>query len=491
MRPSILVAAALGLSVSAVSPFLSAASPTTVYVRTDGNNTCDGSGNTPYNVTLHCAKRTIQAGIGAVEARGTVRVGAGTFVENVIVDKAVTVWGAGKGQTTVIPATSNANPCTTSSLCGGMASNVFLVRSSDVAIQALTVDGDNPTKKGVTVGGIGVDARNGIIEDHLTGVYSRLTVTSVEVKNVFLRGINAASGGNDFAFKDNYVHGVQGSDYSVAIFAFDSRGVISDNHVVLANDAISLNYSRGVQIANNLVELSGTGIHIDNNRVPETGIPDDVIQNNTVINCTAGGFGIWLLVPHANAVVEYNTVTTCPVGLALVGGGTTSDILFDSNTLTGNGASGTVGILVTTDTTNYGDFDAVGAFTNNVVKTFDAAAMVFQQNGKTTIASFNGERYDSSVVGLDNHGIASVQKSCLINNIVGVLNEVTGETGVQSSNIVNNTTYGFQNLADKTLDATNNWWGDVTGPAPKGAGDEVSGAIDYEPFLTSAPVACD
>ena len=84
--------------------------------------------------------------------------------------------GAGQGNTLVMPAVSSANPCPGSSLCGGTASNVFLVQASDVKIHDLTVDGDNPAlTSGIERGGADLDARNGIIKN-TTGTYNALEV---------------------------------------------------------------------------------------------------------------------------------------------------------------------------------------------------------------------------------------------------------------------------------------------------------------------------
>ncbi len=55
------------------------------------------------------------------------------------------------------------------------------------------------------------------------------------------------------------------------------------------------------------------------------------------------------------------------------------------------------------------------------------------------------------------------------------------------NNIYNNTTYGLENLdTDPTyqVNATNNWWGDASGPSTSpGTGDKVSANVDYDPWL--------
>ena len=66
------------------------------------------------------------------------------------------------------------NPvCEPGSLCGGTASNVILVEANNVTISKLTVEGDNPgLTSGVTAGGKDIDARNGIITNHVAGKFN-------------------------------------------------------------------------------------------------------------------------------------------------------------------------------------------------------------------------------------------------------------------------------------------------------------------------------
>jgi hypothetical protein len=488
MRPFVFPAALAASLFAAGSA--AAATPATVYVRVDGNNSCDGLSNTAYTFTLHCAKRTLQAGINAASARATVRVAAGLYAENVVVTKAVRIWGAGSGSTVVVPATSSPSPCDNSTLCSGASSNVFLIRSSDVTIESLTVDGNNPAiSHGVSVGGSDIDARNGIIEDHSLGVYHRLTVRDVEVKNVFLRGINAGSGGNDFGFRNNTVRNVQGSEYSVGIYAFGARGTISANQLSFTHDGINVNGSRGVKILGNLVEQSGSGIHIDNNKKPAAGIADDLIQNNTVHDCTPGGYGIWMFVSHADALIDSNTVSLCSVGLAVLGQYSPGELTFTANTVLGDNSTGTQGIFVTTDSFGYGHFDVEALFTGNTVQGFETAALIEQGGGKTAVVYFDHERLAESSRGIENHGTVSVHDSCLLSNDTGLLNHAGASAEVHTSDISGNAAAGLQNLDAATLDASDNWWGSPSGP--DGTGDPVTGAVEFNPFLTSPPVACN
>lgn len=58
---------------------------------------------------------------------------------------------------------------------------------------------------------------------------------------------------------------------------------------------------------------------------------------------------------------------------------------------------------------------------------------------------------------------------------------------INNNNIYNNTPYGVNSNASDVVDATNNWWGDATGPEqattnPGGLGNEVTDKVKYSPW---------
>ena len=134
------------------------------------------------------------------------------------------------------------------------------------------------------------------------------------VRNIYLRGIYASSGGT-FNFHDNTVTNVQGDENSVAMFNFGGSGVMRRNKVSRANDAISSNWSTGTQFLDNEVRQSASGIHADNNSGPDV----DLIQGNRVTDGTPGSWGIWVLAPYAAVLVQDNNIDGVDVGLAAFG----------------------------------------------------------------------------------------------------------------------------------------------------------------------------
>ncbi|HEX9077330.1 MAG TPA: hypothetical protein VF932_16195 [Anaerolineae bacterium] len=363
---------------------------------------------------------SIQVAINAAAPGDVITIAPGTYRENVTVTKPVTLAGAGV-YSIVQPAVSNPNPCPGSSLCGGTASNIMLVQADNVTIHDLTLDGDNPLlTSGIVRGGADLDARNGIITNHPLGRFDNLTIYNVTVKNVYLRGIYASSGGS-FNFHDNTVQNVQGDYYSIGMFNFGGAGAFVNNQVSYANDAISANWSRGTQFLNNRVANSGSGVHTDNSGTAGFA---DVIRGNTVWNCMAGGYGVFVFVPYMAPVVDGNSILRCSVGLAAFGSAQPLTTAFTNNTVNGANLAGSTGVYATDDQLGYGCGNTSALFTGNTV-----------QNNTT---GFDLEQTTCSL------SVALSQ-----NNIKG-----------NGTGVYNNTT--------TAVNASGNWWGCPQGPGAPG-----------------------
>lgn len=422
-----------------------------------------------------CTYGTIQTAINAAAPGDTVAVGPGTYVENIIIDRPLTLQGVGKGHhgdesedesdhhAIIVPAASIPNPCTGSSLCGSAsaASNIILVQADNVTIEGLTLDGDNPNlTSGISRGGADLDARNGIITNHALGTFNNLIVTNVTVKNVYLRGIYASSYGT-FNFHDNRVTNVQGDYYSIGLFNFGGSGVMAHNKVSYANDAIASNWSMGVQFLDNEVTHSGSGVHTDN--AGWSGTTADLIRGNEVKHCMTDGYGIFVFVPYLAPTVEDNEVKGCSVGLAAFGQGAPVTTQFTGNIVKGEGASnsdpsGSLGVVVSTDILGWGSTNVSASFTKNVIQHFNTGVYVEQQC----------ELFSSYFPGDCSPGSPTQATAMLHNNIIKDSN--TGANG----------------LTGTVVDAENNWWGCNKGPNQPGC-DTAIGTVDFTPWLTKPP----
>ncbi len=400
---------------------------------------------------------SIQGAINAATNGDTINIAAGTYIENVVVNKSVTLAGAGIGNTIVLPATSSPGCAVQSSLCGGSASNVFLIQADNVVIHDLTADGDNPSlTSGIVRNGADLDARNGIIEDYYTGSWQGLTVYNVEVKNIYLRGIYPSTSDLSFSIHNNIVTNVAGEPASIGIFVWAGSGTIENNTVSYANDGIAANHSKGVQILNNTVTHSSSGIHTDN--AGDSGGTADLIKGNTV-DCTAvpGAYGIFVFVPYIAPTVEENAITHCSVGISAWGGqGVATTTQFTSNTITGDLSANSTGVYITTSIISWGYQDVAAVFSNNRITGFADGVLV-----EAGPDAGNPVAWSSQTI------TATFSQNQIEGNTEGM------HTGTQGTYIVT---------------AVKNWWGDETGPGTigSGSGDTIGNGIPFSPWCTDA-----
>ena len=396
--------------------------------------------------------KTIQAGVDTVSPGGTVVVATGTYAENVIVPKSVDITGAGAGATIVEPAVANPDcngGAATGSLCsppGNTASNVFLIRASNVTIDHLTVDGHNPALSGpANDGGVYAAARNGIIEDYNAGVFNNTSVHDVTVQNIYLRGLYASSGGTGFNFTNDVVTNVQGDPTaSIAIFNFGGSGIITGNHVSNSLGGIQSNWSSGTSYTNNVVTSSGSGVESDNNGGFGGASTADTISGNNVSGCTSGGYGVTVFVPYLNVTVTNNTVSGCDNGLVALAscdlsgtnncpGSAIPTTTYSNNTVTDT--AGGKGLYITTNSMGFGDGEVHANADHNTISGPGTAAFV-EETGTA-------------------HATAAITR-----------NSLTSAT----------------NTGATTVNGTCNWWGQSTGPV---AG-QVTGAINASTWLATS-----
>lgn len=256
---------------------------------------------------------TIQAAINAASPGDVLIVSAGTFSENVVVNKPVTIQGNGQGSTFVIPAFSGPNTGPGSLPAGH--SSVFLVQASNVTITSLTINGNNPgLTSGVVVNGSDIDARNGIITDWSAGGdWTNLRVSNVTVMNVYYRGIYSSYGtnpGTTYNFSNNTVTNVAGdtgpASASVAIDGLGGSGIIANNVISQAFTSIATEYSLGTSISGNTVTVTATGVGIVSNQNGTVGGTPDAITNNIT---SGGSVGIQLVVPYLNVTINNNSIS--------------------------------------------------------------------------------------------------------------------------------------------------------------------------------------
>jgi nitrous oxidase accessory protein NosD len=404
-----------------------------------------------------CSFTKIQSAIEAEPSGATITIGPGQYFENVVVNKPLTLNGSGK-MTILYPSVSMPI-CTPGSLCEGKASNIILVEASNVTITNLRLEGNNPNiSSGVVVGGVDIDARNGIITNHLKGVpYANLTVSQVKVSDIYLRGIYASTSGGTFNFNHDSVTNVQAEEQSIAMFAHEGSGVMEANKVSEANDAISENWSMGTQFLNNKITKSGSGVHTDNNG--GVGGVADVIKGNKVSACKTNGYGIFVFAPYVSATVESNKISGCAVGLAAFGSQVAGQgPTFANNKVSGAGAmttepEGTLGAYLSTSVLGFLEkgTDLTVTLTHNQIERFGTGVLVTQTKPKPP----------------ENAGGQATVKA--------------------SGNTIQKNGTGASGEAGTIVEAQNNWWGCPQGPNNGGKCTTAIGTVKFTPWLVSKP----
>ncbi len=382
---------------------------------------------------------TIQSAASAVAPGSTILVCAGAYKENVSLAKSLTIRGV-DDESVVYPSIDGPTCPGPSSICAG-SSNVLLVQSSGVTIEHLTVDGDSPDINGSGT----IEARIGIVTDHTLGpAFNNLDVNHTTVRNVYLRGIYASSGGT-FSFDHDTVEHVASDPYSLAILNYAGSGSMTNNTVVDANDGIAANHSRGTTMTGNTIIDSGSGLHTDN--AGDGGGSADEIAGNSVSGCKEDGYGVWVFVPYIAPSVHDNTVSGCAVGLGAFGGkfpsGSPVTPSFVHNEVDGTGATvsegTTTGAWLDTTTFGYGETDNDVTLTANTIRNFDEGIHLGEREGADLTASGSFNR------------------------------------------VVNNTT-AIESEPGTVGDFENNWWGCNAGPGDPACGT-ASGPADVDPWL--------
>lgn len=434
--------------------------PDTVYVDDSWAGAASGSnlGQPGLNFGGN-AFATIQGGVTGVAAAGTVNVYSGVYTENVVITQSLMLVGTEAADTIVLrPAVSNPDcgGAGGGSLCPG-GSNLILVQADNVTIHDLTLDGDNPAlTSGIVRDGADLDARNGIIENHALGIpFNNLTVYNTAIRNIYLRGLYASSGGDSFNLHNNTVQNVQGEAVaSVAIMNSGGSGNITYNTIATATAAIVTNESRSTYILDNIITASGSGVRTDHNGA--TGGTADVLERNTVGDCIAGGSGIWVVAPFLGVTVQYNTVTDCSVGLAIAGQSAPIVPVFFDNIVDGQSLPGSIGIYITTDQPGSGSSDVAAEFNYNVIANTATGIEVEEEPGYQLTATFANQALNANITGLNMTG----------GDVTFAGNNVdTGSTAVLQSGgtllAYANNFIGYTtplNRTSGTSDVAHNWW---------------------------------
>jgi hypothetical protein len=507
------------------------------YVGGDGNDvvlTACGAGKVHNGMLAYC---TIQDAIDEAAPGATITVDAGVYVENIVVNKALTILGPNSAidgcgsrgaEAYVFPATNN--------VTDGV---VFNVQSSNVTIKGFTIDGDNTSISGGTnVFGADVNARAGICNglfngpyyqiDHLTvqnNIIKDFTSDGVYVENTFgtSRSFNYIKNNKFEKMREGVQTYALHADISNNCMSSVNRGLsihgtntasdplftaaINDNTIAISWAWVYPGLTRGVGIWVNYRRDNASDLVVNNNTIS---FPDAIPMGNTA-------WGIYSLTMDNNRTVTYTNNTVTGSGNCNIGYYTTA-VSSTNVKVVGGSMTGIIdyGVLATTNDAVWGAGDAkvtletvtiaVGGSGVGVKANIDPIAPTkFASINVTTGCNISGgatgilaEGTNASVsvatskINANGTGIhvkdGAEMTSCLNNFITnntvdGIsIEAAAGAIGpINDNDLSGNTLKAIKNLSAPTIAATCNWYGTVGSGA---IAAKITGPVTYSPYRT-------
>ena len=409
---------------------------------------------------------TIQAAVDHAAPGDTLSIAAGTYVEQVEIDKALTLDGGSK-ELVVIE-----SPDTLTEKFTTVADNypiVFVHDTDGVTIRDLTVDGGGKGNANFRFIGIGYSDASGTVE------------------GVRVTGVRETP--------------ISGNQHGVGIFAFAASG--TPRTIAVTNSQVDDYQKSGLVLAG--ANLTAT---VKGNTVVGAG-PTEFIEQSGI----QAGFG-------AGGSITGNEISLhdfIPGTLAA-----TAILIFEAapgmDVLTNDVHDNMEGVLIHSS-------DDVTVEANTVADIEGVAVFAFLSDGGTYAANsltnnavglWNADSSNVAITGniidANNHGLVIDGASI---NVQVIGNEITNNTanssgihvqafesaspsniGAHFNLIAGNGTsggYGVFNETTNDINATNNWWGAVDGPSgvAPGSGDPVTEHVIYDPWLLSEAAVGD
>lgn len=238
--------------VDAEMTILSSEAVDTVYVYDDYSD-----GNAGDYIYGYSAFASIQEGIEAVEAGGTVDVSEGTYEENVVIDKPLNLKGEDKNNTTVSPSSGRAIDISAQTAENGYIDGLTIqgfaveVNDDSIALQSDSAENDGYNGKNYTYKNLVVDANNN--DNSAIGLFD---VNGVTLDNVEVRNCARTDGGaiemvgvKNLEMNNSSVH-----DNNIGLKIFDADGYEANGDITInsssfaGNDTAIINEVDGLTI---------------------------------------------------------------------------------------------------------------------------------------------------------------------------------------------------------------------------------------------------
>ncbi|UCG95673.1 MAG: right-handed parallel beta-helix repeat-containing protein [archaeon] len=443
---------------------------------------------TASTITVPDDYSTIQAAVDAASGGDTVSVLSGTYNENLIIDKQISLVGEGK-ETTVI---------------GAGTGHVVRIISNGVEVSGFTVKGSGNIYIGPFEGGDAGIMLDGVMECTISG--NTLTQNTV---GIFLN----ASDKNTIESNTVYGHTYDGI-----------YGRYSDSNVIRGNNATSNGGHGGIYLnpenSNNLIEDNLCTHNPDHGIKIQTDSNYNVLRNNV---CLYNGDGIFLGDAHYNEITNNicsNSSERPGITLRLSENNTVSNNLIEynpdhgldldflnfNNTLKNNKCSyNRNGIAlrlsshhnkIINNTCTYNEGAGIEIEHSDYNEITRNTFSMNSDGIKIMMIDSNPDNEWNSIVQWD---YAMEKFKDLVEDRVARGIKIESEDSIGNEihrNIVEgNILFGIVSEIPSDIDATYNWWGDASGPFnpqenPDGKGNEIQGrgegSVVFEPWLESS-----
>ena len=428
---------------------------------------------------------TIQDAINGAIAGDTINVPAGTYVEDLLIDKSVTLLGPNAtinpntgvrvAEAILLPADSAPNPST----CEVMT----LLEANNVTIKGFTFDGDNPAlTSGIMIGTADVDACEIIAQSIGLG---GIVIENNILKNATYSAIDMYNYTSDLATSGNYIRYNLIQNLGETTYNWGLGVLIYNNFYADVTDNVFDNVRTGIQTGNYHRANVGTTGSISNNVINtwRLGIFHNLwysaaspisITNNTINAIPHAGTTKWngMVVSSfglaANTTVSGNIINIPETVTFADPGYTAGYNIWNDNT--------TAPLVISGGTVTGGDY---GVFVNN----FEG----YNSNADNTSVTIDGVTINGAKVGvyvkdspLNTNGatVSAIIKNNVITATTGIKVEGADATATGDHNKVYATT-DVENTNTASMNFESNYWG-----SPCGA--TVVGLVDTIPWFEDA-----
>jgi len=414
---------------------------------------------------------TIQTAIDAASDGDTINVAAGTYEEAITIDKELTLLGVTPGvdkNSFTLPGTLGDYDDSTESVIKAPTAdnpNAVTITSSNVTFQGFIVEALNRTESSGNNYNNLIELRPAVTADGITNIIVKNNVVGpnmgeetppcVNGRHGIRLSAGAGSKITNTTITGNKVFGTYGNGNN--IFVWGTNYYEPDTHLISDLTGTVIENNDISDSARSGIELSGAqngGLVINNNRIYSNGTghtgDDTNLKYGNGITLVRDyidvGLGSYPDLGHDAGFIDGATISNNEIynndKNGIYFGPMSRNIIVTGNDIHGNGYSGRSGGQ------DFGDCDG---FRIDLTGAYYYNADNPEELGSTSI-------------------------------IVAGFNNIYGNVG-----------YGAQVVGSPTnlfeLTATENWWGDISGPQhattnPGGLGDEVSNNVDYTPWLT-------